>query len=76
MSSKSQKSDGCGSYAPTDDGVEIQLTGSTALLTVSLWVRNLFDEQHLVARSYSVGSGVYGYFNDPRTFGVQGNVKF
>jgi iron complex outermembrane receptor protein len=41
-----------------------------------VWVRNLFNEQHLVARSYSVGSGIYGYFNDPRTFGVQGNIQF
>jgi iron complex outermembrane receptor protein len=55
---------------------DIEMAGSSARLTVSFWVRNLFDEQHLVTRTYSVGSGVYGYFNDPRTFGVQGNFKF
>ena len=55
---------------------DIAMGGSDAKLTVSLWVRNLFNEQHLVARTYSVGSGVYGYFNDPRTFGGQANIKF
>ena len=55
---------------------DIDLAGSDAKLSVSFWVRNLFNEQHLVARTYSAGPGVYGYFNDPRTFGVQGNVRF
>jgi iron complex outermembrane receptor protein len=54
----------------------IDLAGSGADMTVSFWMRNLFNEQHLVARSYSVAQGIYGYFNDPRTFGVQANVKF
>jgi iron complex outermembrane receptor protein len=55
---------------------DIELAQSGAKLTVSLWIRNLFNEQHLVARSYSPAAGVYGYFNDPRTVGVQGNIKF
>jgi iron complex outermembrane receptor protein len=55
---------------------DIQMAGSGAKLTVSVWVRNLFNEQHLVARSYSPAAGVYGYFNDPRTYGVQANIKF
>ena len=55
---------------------DIALGQSDAKLTVAVWARNLFNEAHLVQRSYSVGSGVSGYFNDPRTFGIQGNVKF
>jgi iron complex outermembrane receptor protein len=55
---------------------DIEMASSGAKLTVSLWVRNLFNEQHLVARTYSKATGVYGYYNDPRTFGVQGNIKF
>lgn len=55
---------------------EIDLVTSGAKLTVAVWARNLFNEQHLVTRSYSPAAGVYGYFNDPRTFGVQGIVKF
>jgi iron complex outermembrane receptor protein len=55
---------------------DIALANSGAVATVSFWVRNLFNEQHLVARSYTVGTGIYGYFNDPRTFGAQVNVKF
>ena len=49
---------------------------SGARLTVSLWSRNLFDEQHLYTRTNSLTSGVSGAFNDPRTFGFEGNVKF
>ena len=49
----------------------IDLGGSGIKPTVSFWVRNLFDEQHLVALNYSTGPGTFGYFNDPRTFGLQ-----
>ncbi len=45
---------------------DIQLHDAGANLTVAVWVRNLFNEQHLVARTYTVGTGYYGYFNDPR----------
>jgi iron complex outermembrane receptor protein len=55
---------------------DIELANSGATATISFWVRNLFNEQHLVARTYSTGTGAYGYFNDPRTFGAQGTVKF
>lgn len=56
---------------------DIALASSGAKLTVSLWVRNLFNEAHMITRSESsVGNGVTGLFNDPRTFGVQGNIKF
>lgn len=55
---------------------DIELANSGAKLTLSFWVRNLFNEQHMVARSYTPGTGIYGYFNDPRTFGGQANIKF
>ncbi len=55
---------------------DIKLSDAGAELMVSFWVRNLFNEQHLVQRSYSPGAGYYGYFNDPRTLGGQINVKF
>jgi iron complex outermembrane recepter protein len=49
---------------------------SGATLTLSLWSRNLLDEQHLYTRTNSITSGITGTFNDPRTFGFEGNVKF
>nr|WP_243843233.1 TonB-dependent receptor [Sphingomonas vulcanisoli] len=55
---------------------DIALGGVGAKLTIAFWVRNLFNEQHLVARTYTTGTGIYGYFNDPRTFGAQGTVRF
>jgi iron complex outermembrane recepter protein len=55
---------------------EIKLFGSDAKAAISFWVRNLFNEQHLVARTFAAGPGTYGYFNDPRTFGGQVQVKF
>jgi iron complex outermembrane receptor protein len=54
----------------------IALGRSGGDLTISFWVRNLFNEQHMVARTYTPGTGNYGYFNDPRTFGAQGTIKF
>ncbi|WP_343617073.1 TonB-dependent receptor plug domain-containing protein [Novosphingobium sp.] len=55
---------------------DIELAGSGAKMTLSFWVRNLFNEQHVVNRTYSTGTGYYGYFNDPRTFGGQVNIRF
>ncbi len=55
---------------------DIHLSSSGGDLTVAFWVRNLFNEQHLVQQSYSPGAGYYGYFNDPRTFGGQATIKF
>jgi iron complex outermembrane receptor protein len=45
-------------------------------LTLSLWARNLFNEQHLYTRSFSPTSGISGVFNDPRTFGFEGRASF
>ena len=42
-----------------------------AKLTVSVWGRNLFNEEHLYSRSISATNGISGNFNDPRTFGIE-----
>ncbi|HEX4182062.1 MAG TPA: TonB-dependent receptor, partial [Caulobacteraceae bacterium] len=55
---------------------DIALKSSGATLTLSLWVRNLFDEQHLFSRSNSITGGVSGIYNDPRTFGFEGRIRF
>ncbi len=45
-------------------------------LAISLWSRNLFNEQHLYNRTISATTGITGTYNDPRTFGVEANVRF
>jgi iron complex outermembrane receptor protein len=45
-------------------------------LTVSLWARNLFNEEHLYTRSISATTGISGVFNDPRTYGVEFKVRY
>ena len=55
---------------------DIELPSSGAKMTLSLWARNLFDEQHLYTRSISITSGISGVYNDPRTFGFEGKVRF
>jgi iron complex outermembrane receptor protein len=55
---------------------DIDMGASDAKLTVALWARNLFNEQHLFYKSGAPRSGVQGFFNDPRTFGVEANIKF
>ena len=49
---------------------------SGARLTLSLWSRNLTNEQHLFIRSNSLTTGISGTYNDPRTFGFEGKVSF
>jgi iron complex outermembrane receptor protein len=44
---------------------------SGAKLAVSVWARNLFNEEHLYSRSISTTNGISGNFNDPRTFGIE-----
>ncbi|HET9628052.1 MAG TPA: TonB-dependent receptor [Novosphingobium sp.] len=46
-----------------------------ARFTVAVWARNLFNEQHLFYKSASASAGVSGFFNDPRTFGLELNLK-
>ena len=55
---------------------DIDVGNSDAKLTVSVWARNLFNEQHVFAKFGAPNSGVSGFFNDQRTFGAEVNVKF
>lgn len=58
--------------------------GQTA--TISVWARNLLDEQHIYRRSnanrvpidgnFRTVVGDYANFNTPRTFGVEGTLTF
>ncbi len=52
--------------------------GSFQNLTLSLWGRNLFNETHIYRRSAANAAvlGDYANFNPPRTFGIQGEVRF
>jgi iron complex outermembrane receptor protein len=53
---------------------DIEMGGSK--LTVSAWARNLLNEQHMFYKAYSQFLGLYGMFNDARTYGLEANVKF
>jgi iron complex outermembrane recepter protein len=55
---------------------DIRVADSGAKIQVSLWARNLLDEQHAFLKNYNAALGAYGIFNEPRTFGVEGNFKF
>ncbi len=50
--------------------------GSDAKLTFSVWSRNLLNEQHVFYKSFSTTSGMQGFFNEPRTFGGEVNMRF
>jgi iron complex outermembrane receptor protein len=54
---------------------DIDMGSSNAKLTVSLWARNLFNEQHVFYKSGAPRSGVQGFFNDPRTFGIDATIR-
>jgi iron complex outermembrane receptor protein len=49
-----------------------------AKLEVALWARNLFNEEHVFVRSHAAyaAGGDYGIYNPPRTFGVDGTLRF
>lgn len=55
---------------------DIGLGNSGGKMTVAVWARNLLNEQHLFYKSGAPASGVVGFFNDPRTFGGEVNIKF
>ncbi len=55
---------------------EIDLGASDARLSIAVWVRNLFNEEHLFYKSATPSGGVSGFFNDFRTFGAEANIKF
>lgn len=54
--------------------VPLNSTGST--LAVSLWARNLLDEEHLFYKLNNASLGQSGIFNDPRTYGLDVTVTF
>ncbi len=70
---------------------DVPLMASGTRATLSVWARNLFNEDHIYRRSnanssptvnndgslnYSGVLGDYGNFNPPRTFGVQASINF
>lgn len=46
-----------------------------AIGTISLWSRNLLDEEHVFYRVKSPIQGTSGFFNEPRTFGLEVKLK-
>ncbi|NWN33442.1 hypothetical protein GY663_30135, partial [Klebsiella michiganensis] len=55
---------------------DIALNDGAARLELSVWARNLLNEQHLYLRNTSAALGTYGIFNDPRTYGLTGTIRF
>jgi iron complex outermembrane recepter protein len=55
---------------------DVELAHSGARATFSIWARNLLNEQHLFYKALSPTRGLNGFFNEPRTFGGQVQVKF
>jgi iron complex outermembrane receptor protein len=47
-----------------------------AKLQVSLWSRNLFNEQHTFFKSGTAASLQLGIYNEPRTYGLEATVRF
>ncbi|MCC4596507.1 TonB-dependent receptor [Xanthomonas campestris pv. phormiicola] len=56
--------------------IDLPLNSTGSTLAVSLWARNLLDEQHLFYRISSAALGQSGIFNDPRTYGLDVTVNF
>jgi len=56
----------------------IALGGNDQALTLSLWSRNLLDEDHIYRRSNANNNalGSYANFNTPRTFGLEARMNF
>lgn len=55
---------------------DIPLSGGN--LEVALWSRNLFNEAHLYFRGVGARSltGTVGFYNEPRTYGIDATVRF
>jgi iron complex outermembrane receptor protein len=56
--------------------VDVPLNADGATLDVSLWARNLLDEEHLFYKLNNASLGQSGIFNDPRTYGLELAVRF
>ena len=57
-------------------GITDIAVSDTAKVGISLWARNLFNEQHLFYKALSVTAGTSGFFNEPRTWGGEVNLRF
>ncbi len=55
---------------------DIRVSEDGPAMQLSLWSRNLLNEAHLFMRAYNAALGTYGIYNEPRTYGVELNVKF
>jgi iron complex outermembrane receptor protein len=55
---------------------DIRVNEEGPAIQLALWSRNLLNESHLFMRAYSAALGTYGIYNEPRTYGVELNVKF
>ncbi|AUW59703.1 TonB-dependent receptor [Sphingobium sp. SCG-1] len=55
---------------------DVDMGNSEAKISFALWTRNLFNEQHLFYKTLSPTSGLSGFFNEPRTFGGELNMRF
>lgn len=56
--------------------VDMPLDADGSTLDVSLWARNLLDEQHLFYKLNNAALGQSGILNDPRTYGLELAVHF
>ncbi|WP_421739496.1 TonB-dependent receptor [Caulobacter sp.] len=55
---------------------DIRATEDGPALQLSLWSRNLLNESHAFLKNTNAALGTYAIFNEPRTYGVELNVKF
>ena len=56
--------------------MDVPMGNSGARAEFALWSRNLLNEQHLFYKSNTSTLGIYGIFNDPRTFGAEISINF
>ncbi len=49
-------------------------TRGDATMSISLWSRNVFDSKFVWSKSLNLSNGLTGFYNEPRTYGV--DVKF
>lgn len=55
---------------------DIQLSEGAPALQLSVWSRNLTNKSYAFLRNINAALGTYSIFSEPRTFGVEANVKF
>ncbi|MBO9712120.1 TonB-dependent receptor [Sphingomonas sp.] len=57
---------------------DIPVASNGSKVTLSVWSRNLFNEEHIyrIDNANAKTLGYYANFNPPRTFGVDGSVSF